>query len=184
MITTRRPRSASEVHPLLAGVLLLLGWLAALGWALEVLLPRSITAPLVVGASAGLAGLGWRTARTAVMRRQGRTARWALAEHRDPGPEARAVVDERARELLARPAADLWFPAWLGVVLAVACGVLAVVRGVGTAALPVLPLLALTGSHVAFIRRRLLQASRWLDDPPYEREEQARPPEAGPGEDR
>ena len=129
--------------------------------------------------TAGLTGLvgalcpliwTWRSEyRTPAMRREQEVTARALADHRDPGPEHRAAVDSRARVLLAGPRADEWLPAAFLLALAVACVVAAVVRADGAAAVPAVPLVLAAVLVTVVLRRRLLAASRWLEDPPYER---------------
>jgi hypothetical protein len=132
--------------------------------------PSGWVAGLVAGTTP-LVFLLWREHRTPAMRRDQDTAARALADHRDPGPAHRAVTDERARSVLAHPGSDRWLPPVLALGLAVACVVAAVLQDDVTVAFPAVPLAALGAAFPGWYRRRTTAAARWLDDPPYEREQ-------------
>ena len=111
----------------------------------------------------------WKSYGTATRRREADLTARALADHRDPGPADRAAVDARAEQVLATPRSDEWLPAVLLLALAAACVVMAVVRGDVSVALPAVLLVPAAVLAWVVVRRRLLAASRWLDDPPYDR---------------
>ncbi|WP_222193679.1 hypothetical protein [Modestobacter italicus] len=139
-------------------------------WGVGTLLASWTAAALCAGV--GLA-MWWRWLPTAAEVADQRRAADALRHRRDPGPSHRDAVDRVARDLLARPASDLWGPAAVLAGLAVACGVAAVLRADVLVAAPVLPLLVAAASVVVAGHRELLRASRWLDAPQAVREEQA-----------
>jgi hypothetical protein len=153
---------------------LLLGVLAVdavVFWALSGIssTPSGWVAGLVAGTTP-LVFVLWREHRTPAMRRDQDTAARALAAHRDPGPAHRAVTDERARAVLAHPGSDRWLPVVVLLGLAVACVVAAVVQDDVSVALPAVPLALLGALFPRWYRRRVTDAARWLDDPPYEQE--------------
>ncbi|WP_299957756.1 hypothetical protein [uncultured Modestobacter sp.] len=128
--------------------------------------------------AAGLcAGVGlvlwWRWLPPAAEIADQRRATDVLRHQRDPGPGHRDAADRVARDLLARPASDLWGPAAVLAGLAVACGVAALLRDDLLVAAPVLPLLVAAAWVLVTGHRELLRASRWLDAAPAVREERA-----------
>jgi hypothetical protein len=137
---------------------------AAVAWAGFVLLGWAALA----GALAGLVGVslyGLLTDRTA--RARERSARGAIREHRDPGPDLRAEADAQARVILAAPPADRWLPGLVSGAIALACVVTGVVRDEPAVAFPA-PLLVALAVHAVVLRRRTdAAADRWLADPPF-----------------
>jgi len=140
-------------------------------WALVELIGPEYAWVGVVGSLGAPAMTWWQTFRTPAMRRGQDVPARALADHRDPGPELRASVDDRAWALLAAPRSNEWMQAAVCSTLAVACVAVALHRSVLSVAVPAAPLVVLAVVAPVLTRRRLLAASRWLDDPPFAREQ-------------
>ncbi|MBB3675463.1 hypothetical protein [Modestobacter versicolor] len=90
----------------------------------------------------------------------------ALRLHRDPGPDLRTAVDERARDLL-RPSPEAWWIGGLSVALAAGSTTAAVLRDQPVLGLPAVLLLALAAWMAARVTVMRSRARRWLTDPPY-----------------
>ena len=145
---------------------------AVLVWALIELFGVEYGTVGAVSGAVGPAGTTWwQLYRTRELRQEANRAARALAAHRDPGPEHRAAADARARVLLAKPRSDEWLPGAMLLALAVACLVVALHRHDLAVALPAAPLVVLAVAITLLTRQRLLAASRWLDDPPFDREQ-------------
>jgi hypothetical protein len=133
--------------------------LAAIGWALVDLFSwRGL-----VGLSGAL-GVGlytwWTT--DAESRATKRRLAAAFGSGRNPLPSDEGEADRAARAQLGRPSADRWgLPAVL-IACAIACGVVAVVRGEAVAALPAVPLVVSAAWATVVVRQADVRAHRWL----------------------
>lgn len=165
----RRRPAAPRVGVGLPSAALVLTLLVA-AWGVGTLFESWTAAGLCAGV--GLV-LWWRWLPPAAEIAEQRRAIDALRHQRDPGPGHRDAADRAARDLLARPASDLWGPAAVLAGLAVACGVAALLRADLLIAAPVLPLLVAGAWVLVTGHRTLLRASCWLDAPPFVREERA-----------
>ena len=140
---------------------------ASVGWALVAILGPGVLGGLLGGGASWVLVGWWQQWRRPDDREKRLVVGRALRGHRDPGPAWRDEVTSAARQRLARPASDRWAPGVLVAVLAAACLVAAVLRGNWTDALPAVPLLVLGAIIVRAVGQQLLDASRWLDHPPY-----------------
>ena len=140
---------------------------ATAAWALTVLMGPGVLIPATVAGAAGLAVTWAREWRTPADRERHRVVGRALRRWEDPGPAWRDEVTDDARQRLGRPASDRWAPGAVCALLAAACVVAALLRGDWTDALPAVPLLAIGALVVRWVSQALLDASRWLDSPPY-----------------
>ena len=111
----------------------------------------------------------WQTFRTPEMRREREIAARALTDHSDPGPQHRATVEALAQEQAAGSRGPSWLPTAVLLVVVAAAAVVAVVRDEVGAAPPLAGLLLGALWLGTWIRRGQAAATRWLDDPPYER---------------
>ena len=133
----------------------------------------ALTALLGLGGLAGAAGavvvglLGGITGA-----RKAAAADRAILTSADPGPRLREAADSRARSVLARPRSEDWAVLVVLAAVGVACAVTAVVRGQLWLVVPAVVLLAVTPVLWRLDRRGLRAATRWLDSPPFDREEQ------------
>ena len=140
---------------------------AVLAWSLGVILGTVAVVPVLVGGLAGTVVQWWKGWRRPEDRTRQRVVGAALREHRDPGRAWRDEVTARAHQRLARPAGERWFPGVLLGVLALACAAAAALRGTWTGALPAVLLVVLAGIVHRWLGNQLLDAARWLDDPPF-----------------
>ena len=97
----------------------------------------------------------------------------AIITATDPGPDGREAADSRALSVLTRPRSEDWAVFVVLVATGIACLVAAVVRDEAWAAVPGALLLALAPVLWLLDRRGLLAASRWLDSPPFDRQQPA-----------
>lgn len=153
-----------------AGVTLLVQ--AALAWALVELIGPEVLSGFVGATVGGLVIAWWRNGRSVRTDPRLRAVRTALRDHADPGPGLRDAVTDRARVTLGSPRSDTWVPPVLVGAPALACVVVAIVRGNVLTALPALPLAGFACGFLALRHARLVRASRWLTDSPYEPVEQ------------
>lgn len=97
----------------------------------------------------------------------------AITTATDPGPDGREAADSRALSVLNRPRSEDWAVFVVLVATGTACLVAAVVRGQAWTAVPGALLLVLAPVLWLFDRHGLLAASRWLDSPPFDRQQPA-----------
>ncbi|TFV86172.1 hypothetical protein [Blastococcus sp. CT_GayMR16] len=163
MIETARSGQRTRSGSSLSAIALIAVGEAAVVWAGFVLVGWVVAYGAIgglVGSAVVLVGTD-RTSRT-----RERVARAAVRSHRDPGPDLRAEADTQARTILAVSVVDRWGGAVLLTGVAIACVVVAVVRGDPAVAFPAPLLVVLAAGAVVLRRRTDAAADRWLADPP------------------